>query len=83
MQHKTDLTVCSLNDGDHSLTSLHWDGRAADLRIRNPIVDDASDTLPDGEALEVTEQIEDRLGRHFDVILEDDHIHVEYQPRKP
>ena len=82
-EHKTDLTITSLNDGEHSLTSLHYDGRAADFRIRNPNIEKASDTLPDDDLEEVVEQIEDRLGRHWDVVLEEDHIHVEYQPRKP
>jgi len=68
------MVVTSLLDGRHSSTSLHYSGNAADLRTRN-LGPDASESVRD--------DIKDRLGIDYDVILESDHIHVEYQPRRP
>lgn len=75
-----DLVVTSLVDGRHALTSLHYAGAAVDLRTRN---------LPsDVDKRAAVEDLGDRLGRHFDVLLEGlgrahEHCHVEYQPRRP
>ena len=64
------MVITSLCDGAHSETSLHYSGNGADLRIWNL-------SNPD----DVVEKIKSRLNRHYDVILEKDHIHMEYQPR--
>lgn len=72
----TELVLTSVLDGVHSANSKHYSGNAVDLRTR---------TLPDprqnGQAL--ANQIGENLGREFDVIFEGDHIHIEYDPRKP
>lgn len=68
------LVVTSLTDSHaNKPLSLHNKGLAADIRIR---------TLKALEVATVTAQLKmilDRLG--FDVALESDHIHVEYQPK--
>lgn len=69
-----ECVITSLNDGKHSRTSLHYCGQGADLRTRN---------LPNQAAKErVQFKIAERLGSDdYDVILESDHIHVEWQPK--
>lgn len=69
----TRMVVTSLRDGRHSNTSLHYSGAAADLRIRG---------LPEGQPQWIVDEIRTRLNRHYDVILEADHIHLEWQPRR-
>ncbi len=75
-----ELVVTGLNDGRHRTTSLHYAGAAADLRTKS---------LPTAEAKRAAvSELSQRLGRHFDVVLEDldgrnEHAHVEFQPRRP
>ena len=69
----TDLVVTSIIDGMHSSGSLHYTGSAVDLRIRN---------LPQGRAEAVRDEIAERLGGDFDVVLEADHLHLEFQPKR-
>lgn len=61
--------ITSALDGKHMDNSLHYSGQAIDLRIAG--LKDAKSTA---DAIRVA------LGAEFDVILESDHIHVEYQP---
>jgi len=70
------MTVTSLNDSNHSPTSLHYSGNAADLRTEVAGIDFET---AEGMAAEIKE----RLGVDFDVVAESDHIHLEYQPRRP
>lgn len=63
------LVVTSTTEGKHQAASLHHDGLAVDLRIwelANPVRTAA--------ALELL------LGHDYDVVLEDTHVHVEYDP---
>ena len=70
-----DLVITSVNDGRHSATSLHYAGCAVDIRTRN---------LPSEiAAVDVAAQIKDALNIDFDVLFEGDHIHIEWQPRRP
>lgn len=71
--HGHAMTITSVVDSKHSATSLHYAGSAADLRIRD---------LPEGVAPAIVTDLEDALGDDFDVILEGDHIHMEFQPRR-
>ena len=69
-----EATVTSAVDGTHSTNSLHYDGRAIDIRIRD---------LPASYSAEaVTRDIQERLSDDYDVVLEDNHIHIEWQPKK-
>lgn len=70
-----ELVITSLNDSTHSDTSLHYIGSAVDFRttVINPNEDWDS----------VARQIKRRLGKHYDVINESNHIHCEFQPRNP
>jgi len=68
-----DLVITSVMDGKHSVTSLHYAGAAADLRIRD---------MGQTKAETARDMIEERLTDEFDVVLEKDHIHLEVQPRR-
>jgi len=72
--YQTPCVVTSLNDSKHSFNSLHYAGCAADILINN---------LPMGKAEEVAECIRVGLGHNpdYDVVLEADHIHLEWQPK--
>lgn len=61
--------ITSITDGDHKAGSLHHTGRAIDLRLP------AAHTVGD-----VVQVLTDRLGVSYDIVLEKDHIHVEYDP---
>ena len=63
------LTITSLLDGTHQANSLHYKGYAADLRIR-----DISAPLTDV----IVRELREALGEEYDVVLENDHIHLEW-----
>jgi len=80
-----DCIITSGSDGKHSLTSLHYDGKALDYRTRH---------MTETQAIEVHAEVRKILPRDFDVILHErvvvdgvvkdpGHLHVEYQPRRP
>ena len=72
-EYGTDLVITSANDSVHSYTSLHFSGNAVDLRTRS---------LPGTvDRAEVVTKIQNKLNQDFDVVLEQDHIHLEYQPK--
>ena len=64
--------ITSANDGQHMTKSLHYVGRAIDLRTRN---------LSLSEQRVVLRELKLRLGNAFDIILEPDHIHLEFDPK--
>ena len=80
--------VTSGNDARHSKTSLHYAGQAIDIRTRNipSIFHHLAETRQMDKAVEATDNIvkklKETLGLDYDVILESDHIHIEYQPRR-
>lgn len=67
-----DAMVTSARDGIHSSNSLHYQGRAIDLRIRD--IADAS------LKWRYRDRLAEALGEDFDVVMETDHIHVELDP---
>ncbi len=66
-----EFTITSGIDGKHSPNSLHYALRAIDIRTRT-LAPDTVDALVD--------DLRDTLGAGYDVVLEDDHIHVEFDP---
>lgn len=67
-----ELVVTSVLDGTHKRKSEHRVGSAVDLRIHN---------LPGEVWRSVAEELQERLTQElYDIILERDHIHVEYDP---
>ena len=67
-----DAVITSALDSEHKLGSLHYVGLALDYRIWN---------VPSLVLQELFLKIKEALGSQFDVVLEDDHIHVEFQPK--
>ena len=63
-----ELVITSANDGKHGDKTLHHKGLALDLRTW---------TLGGREG-EVAKALQEALGEAYDVVLEVDHIHVEY-----
>lgn len=59
-------------DGVHMKNSLHYFGKAVDLRIRDTRIE---------EALLFWELAKRLAGSEFDVVWEKDHIHIEFDPK--
>ena len=68
-----EYVLTSVKDGKHKKKSLHYVGYAQDSRTRDFVEDDLSDVAAD---------LRDSLGDEFDVVLEGDHFHIEFQPEK-
>ena len=68
------LVITSLRDGTHGPRSKHPKGEAADYRTRDL---DPSETTSIFHAIK---SLLDPLG--FDAVLEDDHIHQEWDPKE-
>ena len=67
------LVVTSGREGKHMETSLHYQGRAVDIRRWN---------VPEADLASVLTDIRRVLGLNWDVVLEKTHIHVEYDPKE-
>lgn len=67
----TELTITSAKDGKHKDGSRHYDGRAIDVRTWKI----------KGREVEAAAKIKAKLGKDYDVVVEGDHIHVEYDPK--
>lgn len=65
------MTITSLTDGKHGANSLHYTGDAVDLRLPMPVV-----------TAQIVTRLKQSLGKSYDVVLETDHIHIEYDPKK-
>lgn len=68
--------ITSATDGVHGSDSLHFRGLALDFRTKH---------LPEAEKYGLVGEVKRRLGREFDVVLEDwggenEHLHVEFDP---
>lgn len=71
--HGVEAIITSGTDGKHSRGSLHYSGGAVDLRSRD---------FQPGDAVKAVKELKSRLGPDFDIILERNHIHMEYQPHE-
>ena len=69
-----DFTITACVDGKHMAGSLHYAGAAIDVRTRD---------LAPADVQAILAQIKVCLGAEFDVLLELDHIHIEFQPKAP
>jgi len=66
------MTLTSCRDGNHSRYSHHFKGLAWDIRVWDI----------KGRIQWMCGQLQDALGSEYQVINEEDHIHVEYDPEK-
>ena len=64
--------ITSASDGKHGPNSLHYKGLALDLR---------TSSLKPEQQSSVHLALQAALGSQFDVVLEDDHIHLEFDPK--
>ena len=71
-EHGYDLVITSLSDGIHRPDSLHCRGCAVDLRTRH---------VAGRDIVRLVDAVRTALGSDFDVVLEADHLHIEYQPK--
>ena len=71
-----EVVITSGTDGRHSVGSKHYRGDALDIRTRN---------LPDPQttAPQIVHRLRGQLGPDFDILFETDHIHMEYDPKRP
>lgn len=69
---QTNTVVTSGNDSTHKEGSLHYQDRALDFRTH-----DLTPTQIEAWA----QEIKKRLGSDYDVLIESDHLHVEYDPK--
>lgn len=67
------FVITSGTDGTHITGSLHYSGNAMDLR--------RWDLDAKGKTGLAVSQLESALGSNFDVVLESNHIHVEFDPK--
>ena len=71
--HKKEFTISSGTEGPHGRASLHFVGNALDIRTHNWMT---------GEATPIVADLKASLGIDFDVVLESNHLHVEFQPKE-
>lgn len=69
---KSECVITEGTGGKHGVGSLHYVGLAIDIRTWY---------LTDGEKLEIVKKLKEKLGSQYDVVLEKDHIHIEFQPK--
>ena len=68
-----DCVITSASDGKHGPNSLHYKGQALDLRTRHI----------NGQGLQlVVDKLKEALGSQFDVVLEADHIQIEFDVKE-
>ena len=68
---KTEAVITSTVEGTHSPGSLHYAGQAIDVRLP-----------PKRYVSKIVNQLKQKLGDDYDVVLESTHIHIEYDPKK-
>ena len=66
-----DMVITSGTEGKHSKNSLHYVGFAFDLRTNN--IQYTSDVNL------IVKDIKDALTDEYDIVLEKDHLHIEFQ----
>lgn len=71
--HSQELVITSVDDSTHGKNSLHPSGNAFDLR---------TSYFTKQECLQVTQELKEKMPTgDFDIVFENDHIHIEYDPK--
>lgn len=70
-KYGSEVVLTSGRDGNHKANSKHYEGLAVDLRISNL----------GGKEKSVFNEIKNALNEQWDVVLESDHIHIEFDPK--
>lgn len=63
-----EAVITSANEGTHSAGSLHYGDNAVDIRMPK-------------KPQETAITLRNKLGKDFDVVVEVDHLHVEFDPK--
>ena len=71
-EYGQDCVVTACTDGKHGPGSLHAFGYALDLRTRSFTAEKVN---------AIAQVLAQRLNTEYDVVIESDHIHVEFDPR--
>ncbi len=74
------LWLTSANDSQHMKDSLHYHNRAFDFRVKN-LVGYTGNALKDAKVYDWRARIRATLGSNYDVVIEGDHLHVEYDTK--
>lgn len=82
-----DCVVTSLNDGHHSVGSKHWSGEAADFRTvgggENYLWSETAGEFTQTHGGTVVALAKEIVPVNlYDIILEPDHIHGEWHPKR-
>ena len=77
MGEQFSVVVTSGNDSPHMDGSLHYKNLAIDFRTGHSW---ETPLMSEEEAREIRDELKARLGLGFDVVLEKDHLHCEYDP---
>jgi hypothetical protein len=67
-----DMLITSGNDSQHMAGSRHYTDEALDFRTRHLTAEQKSILV---------QFVKLRLGPDYDVVLESDHLHIEYDPK--
>jgi len=68
-----DAIVTFTTNGKHKNNSLHYKGKAIDLRTRD---------LSRKQVNNIVTKLRNKLGHNYDVLIEVRHIHIEYDPKE-
>lgn len=67
-----EIIITSGMEGEHSINSKHPKGDAVDIRTWY---------YKKGEAAKLVKAVKAKIDKNYDIILESDHIHLEYDPK--
>jgi hypothetical protein len=73
--HGVPLVLTSVRDGKHMEGSMHYIGAAVDCRLPSRYTGETRDDV------RIRNELAEALGPQFDVLLEADHIHLEFDPK--
>jgi hypothetical protein len=73
--HGKDFVITAAVDGQHMKGSLHYSGNAIDVRT-------TACGLSADQSCAIGKEVAHALGPQFDVVVENDHIHIEFDPKE-
>lgn len=71
MELDVDMLITSGNDGEHMKNSKHYSNEALDFRSKH---------LTKAELIILIKIVRRRLGKNYQIVVESDHLHIEYDP---
>ncbi len=71
VRQQVNFVITSVKEGKHGKGSKHYTGHAFDMRTRH---------MAFSQRDEIVTDLRVHLGNSYDVVLESDHIHIEFDP---